>query len=89
MFRCISQLWRKPRRQERPSLTADDYRRIAIELGSVRAILDAWLQRARAAAYKDMKKVSPGVWIHKDFQSLGDAIGVCNAMLLDESKEQS
>lgn len=67
------------------ALLADDYRIAAMRLRIVQAELTNFLKRGRAAAHKDMKEVSPGCWIHKDFKDFSAAMEWLKSILPESS----
>jgi hypothetical protein len=89
----LKKLWnlvnrRKPKRAVDVSCKeslADDYRIAAMRLRIVQAALTNFLQRGRSAAHKDMKEVSPGCWIHKDFKDFAAAMEWLKSILPESS----
>ena len=65
-------------------LLADDYRIAAMRLRIIHAALTIFLERGRVTA-RDMKEVSPGVWIHKDFKDFAAAMEWLKSILPETS----
>lgn len=72
---------RKPRRKGSLTQADGSVSRAIAELRSIHAILTEFLRRGRKAAHRDMVEVCPGIWIHKDFKDLSEAIKWLNAMI--------
>jgi len=71
---------RNRRRMMKPH-TKSDYALAAFRLRLIKLELDAFLYKARGLVYKNMRQVSPGIWIHNDFKDLAEALAWLNSML--------
>jgi hypothetical protein len=50
------------------------YATAAIQLRGIHELLTKMLDQMKAAAHKDMNRVAPGIWIHKDYRDLSDCL---------------
>ena len=57
------------------------YAKAAAELRELHAILAGRLAAWEAAAHRNLKQVAPGVWIHKDYKYLSEALADLEKML--------
>lgn len=67
-----------------PSSKMNEYQWAAFQLRIIHTGLTRFLERAKAEAHKDMKEVSPGIWIHKDYKDLGEACEFLRSLLPNE-----
>ena len=55
-------------------ITRLDYERTIVGLRSIQNLISDFLERGERQFHKNMKQVSPGIWIHEDFKDLGEAV---------------
>ncbi len=82
----ISQTGKKVASPPLPAPAGSVSRAIA-ELRAIQAVLGEFLRRGREAMQRDMVEVIPGVWIHKDFKDLSDAMKWLNSMIPNASSQ--
>ena len=67
--------------QAQKALERESYNKAIGQLKEIHEQLSKFLQRANESYYKDMKKVMPGVWIHKDFPNFTAALKWLNSVI--------
>jgi hypothetical protein len=67
--------------QGKKALERESYNLAIFQLKAIHEQLSKFLQKANEEHYKNMKKVLPGVWIHKDFHNLTTALKWLNAII--------
>lgn len=70
-------------------LTKQDYKIAAEQLKVLHTQLTQLLRHQKEIAYKDMKKVCPGLWIHNQYNNLSDCLKWLNSILPQDTLNHS
>jgi hypothetical protein len=68
-------------RKEEEKRKQEAYKCAIVELKEIHKELTDFLKKGEEAQHRDMKEVSPGIWIHKDYKNLSECIRELSKMI--------